>query len=178
MAKQQVATIDKPETNSREQASAEAREAPAIKSSALDWQSQGHCYREAFVRLPDGLLLQDLQDVPGCWKNVQQVPQKALQRFDRVTAVAYDESWAIKDVMVIDASPSSVTLAIRPNDRITLPTKTGGSWEDERHVIRWAGAGFGVFRKSDGVPVLAAHFGSIEAAKSEVYRTLYNRTVG
>jgi hypothetical protein len=174
--KQQVAKVaDKSETNG--QASPDAREAPIIKSAALNWQSQGHSYREAFVRLPDGLLLQDLQDVPSVWKNVQQVPSKALQRFDRVTAVAFDESWMIKDVVVVDANVDRVTLAIRPNDRISLPTKTGGEWQDERHSIRWAGSGFGVFRKSDGVPVLQAHFGSIEAAKSEMYRVLYNRAV-
>ena len=47
----------------------------------------------------------------------------------------------IKDVVVIDADATRVVLAIRPNDRISLSQKVG-EWQDEKHIIRWAGDGY------------------------------------
>jgi hypothetical protein len=157
-------------------ATADAREPPVMKSTCLTWQDQGQCFRHAFVRLPDGMLLQDLQDVPTIWKGMNSVPATALRKFDRVTAVSFDESWMIKDVVVIDADNTRAVLAIRPGDRITLSQKVG-QWEDDKHVIRWAGSGFGVFRRSDGVQLIASTFGSIDAAKSVMYGQLYGRQV-
>lgn len=168
--KQQVAKTTEP---ADQQASPEAREAPLIKSNALAWQSEGQCWREAFVRLPLGLLLQDLQDAPGVWKLVQQAPAMALRRLDRVTAIAFDESWMVRDVVVIASDKASVTLAIRPGDRITLSSQAG-EWADETHAIRWAGAGYACYRKGDGVEVLSGHFTTIEACRSEMYRQLYS----
>jgi len=71
----------------------------------------------------------------------------------------------IKDVVVLDTGVDRVMLAIQPNDRSTLPTKTSAEWIDERHIIRWAGSGFGVFGKSDGVPMLHAQFGFDRSAQ-------------
>lgn len=167
-----MAKIEKVTEKTETKATADARAAPVMKSHALTWQSQGSVWREAFVRLPEGMLLQDLQDVPTVWKNIQSTAQTSLQRFDRVTCVAFDESWAVKDVMVADADNQRVVLAIRAGDRITLSSKAA-EWEDDRHRIRWAGAGFAVFRKTDGVQVLTGHFGTIESAKSEMFRQFY-----
>src|SRR5262249_15635549 len=72
------------------QATADARSPPAMKANCLTWQAQGYAFREAFVRLPNGMLLEDLIDVPTVWRLVQSAPQQRLQRFDRVTAVAFD----------------------------------------------------------------------------------------
>jgi hypothetical protein len=104
-------------------ASADAREAPALKTTALTWQSHGFCWRDAFVQLPEGMLFQDLQDVPAIWRLLQRVPQTALKRFDRVTCVAFDQSWCAKDVLVVDADETGVVLALKGSDRITLPSK-------------------------------------------------------
>lgn len=159
-------------TTSKSEASPEAREAPVLKTNALKWQSEGFAWREAFVRLPQEALFSDLQDDPTIWRNIQAVPQTALRKFDRVTIVAFDESWIAKEILVADADNQRVLLALRPTDKITLPSKSS-SWEDERHAIRWAGAGFGVFRRADGIQVMPQQFGTIESAKSEMYRQFY-----
>src|SRR5262245_39489234 len=91
------------------------REPPEMKSHALSWQSEGFTWREAFVRLPQGMILADLQ-LPEIWKNIQQSRMTSLQRFDRVTMLAYDESWIVKDAIVADAGPTSAVIVIRPGD--------------------------------------------------------------
>jgi hypothetical protein len=161
------------EAPAQPKASPEAREAPLIKTTQLTWQSSGHFWREALVRLPAGLLLQDLQDAPGVWKPIQSAPAMALRRFDRVTCIDFDESWMLKDVVVTSCDNASVTLAIRPGDKITLSGQAG-EWQDEAHLIRWAGAGYACYRKCDGVEVLQGHFATIEACRSEMYRQLYS----
>ena len=108
-------------------ASADAREPPQMKSTALTWQSEGFVWREAFIKLPEGMLMADLVDVPEFFKNIQQVRQTELRRFDRVTCVAFDGSWGVKDIMVADADATRVVLAIKPSDRITLPSKAAGA---------------------------------------------------
>ena len=103
-------------------ARADNREAPVIKSNALEWQSEGFQWREAILWLPDGVIFQDLEDASSSmWKNIQGQPQTALRRLDRVTCVAFDETWLAKDVVVVYADNSRVVLAIKPSDRIALP---------------------------------------------------------
>lgn len=149
----------------------EGREPPEMKAQALSWQMEGYSWREAYVRLPEGMILQDLND-PSIWRNVQHNRVTALQRFDRVTCVAWDESWLVKDAVVVDASATTVVLAIRPGDVIHMRNKTA-EWADDKHRIRWAGNGFGCFRRSDDIEVLPTRFDTLEAAKSEAYRLLY-----
>ena len=62
-----TATIEKVKAET----SAVEREAPVIKTPAITWQHEGFCYREAFVRLPEGLTIQDLNDTPTIWRNIQ-----------------------------------------------------------------------------------------------------------
>jgi hypothetical protein len=125
--------MEKVAEKTTDKASADAREPPVMKSGALTWQSEGYEFREAFVRLPAGMLIQDLQDVPAIWKHVQQAPQKALKRFDRVTCVSHEGTWCLKDLLVIDADATRVVLAIKPSDRIALPGKAteGGAGGDQ-----------------------------------------------
>ena len=107
--------------------SAGERAALVMKSTALGWQSEGYHWRDALVRLPAGIIIQDLLDATsGIWKSIQATPQTALRRFDRVTCVAFDESWAVKDAMVVHADATCVVLAIKPSDRITLPGHATG----------------------------------------------------
>jgi hypothetical protein len=121
-----VKVAEKAQTDKASAASADAREPPAMKSHCLTWQSEGFVWREAFIKLPEGMLMADLVDVPEIFKNIQQVRQTELRRFDRVTCVAFDGSWAVKDIMVADADPTGVKLAIKPSDRIMLPGKPAG----------------------------------------------------
>jgi hypothetical protein len=104
-------------------ASADTREAPVMKSNALEWQSEGFQWKEAIVRLAEGVIFQDLEDASsGIWKNIQGKPQTALGRLDRVTCVAFDETWLVKDVVVVYADNARVVLAFKPSDRIALPS--------------------------------------------------------
>jgi hypothetical protein len=69
------------------------------------------------------MIFQDVQDVPDIWNNVQQNPYTHLRVLDRVTCLASDGTWCIKDALVVDADVSKVVLAIRPGDRIALVGK-------------------------------------------------------
>jgi hypothetical protein len=109
-----------------EKASPEAREAPLIKTAALRWNSENFCWREAMVRLPAGMLLTDLLDTPAVWKPLQSVKQTQLARGDRVTCVSADESWCVKDILVVSADNTKVILALKASDRISLPAKLPG----------------------------------------------------
>ena len=113
-------------------ASPDAREPPTMKPFALARQSEGFAWREAFVRLPPGQLLEDLLDVPGVWKGIQNLWQTQARRYDRVTCVAHDGSWAVKDIMVVAADNTKVILALKPSDRITLPPQLPTELIDDR----------------------------------------------
>ena len=97
-----------------------AREAPALKNSALQWNSDGFIWREALVRLPAGAIRQDLDD-PTWFKGIQSVPQTRLRVWDRITLVA--DGWAVRDALVIEADDGRVVLHIRPSDFIRMPVK-------------------------------------------------------
>ena len=120
------ATIEK-ELGKADMPSAAERAAPVMKSTALGWQSEGYHWREALVRLPAGIMFQDLLDATsGIWKSIQSTPQTTLRCLDRVTCVAFDQTWAVKDAMVVHADATCVVLAIKHSDRITLPNHAAG----------------------------------------------------
>jgi len=124
------------------------REAPRIKQNALEWNSRGFAYGSAFVRLPEGMTLQDLNDTPTVWQNVQTNAGTSLRKWDTVRAVAFDESWFI-DATVNFADGSQVVLCgIKKTD---APTRAISLYEDAIYKVEWAGSGYGVIRKSDGV---------------------------
>jgi hypothetical protein len=114
-----MTTAKAPTKTTTTTASADAREAPTMKSSCLDWDVPGHRTRSAFVNLPQGMIAEDV-GVPEVWRNIQQNPQSALQKFDRVTCVAADQTWMLKDLVVIEADGGRVVLNIRPGDFIRL----------------------------------------------------------
>ena len=160
-----------PEPAAPNGAAVEGREPPEMKAHALSWQAEGYSWREAFIRLPENMILQDLND-PGIFVNIQRNRVTAMQRFDRATLVSWDESWMVKDAVVIDASATSVVLSIKPGDVVHMRNK-GAEWQDDKHRIRWAGNGFAVFRRADDIEALPTRFDTLEAAKSEAYRLLY-----
>ncbi|HEY7084260.1 MAG TPA: hypothetical protein VH519_05535 [Hyphomicrobiaceae bacterium] len=78
------------------------------------------------IRLPEGMLIQDLMDVPTCFKGIQSQPQTRLRRYDRITCVSHAGDWMVKDVVVTAADQTQVFLALRPTDKITLPATLPG----------------------------------------------------
>jgi hypothetical protein len=152
--------------------SASARDVLPLSPTAIEIQYDGHVFKECFVRAHEHLILQDFQDSPTLWRKVQSVPGKALRALDRVTVLGFDMSWMIKDVVVTDSDPTQVKLAIRPSDIIRMGAQSG-TWQDDRHIVRWAGTGYGAFRLSDGVAVLPNECSSLEAAKGALFAQHY-----
>jgi hypothetical protein len=165
-----AAAIDAPEV------SVSDRKAPIIKAESLMVNETGALWKCAMVQLPDGAVFQDLQDSPEMWRHVQSNPHKSLRFGDRVTCIAFDRSWGVKDAFVADADSGRVVLAIKSSDKITLSSKSG-TWEDEKHLIKWDGAGFAVFRKYDGVRVLPSHFTTLDAAKSAYFGEFHTKKI-
>jgi hypothetical protein len=92
-----------------------------------------------------------------------------------MTCVAHDQSWIARDLLVSEADSHSVTLAIRPGDIIRTASRTA-TWEDERHTVKWAGSGYGIFRKPDDVQLMAQTFATVDAAKHTMYKEFYTTT--
>ena len=144
-----------------------------IKPTALQWQSEGFCWREALVRLPQGATLQDLNDGPTIWRNIQDNKQTALRKWDRVRVVAFDELWFV-DATVSHADHSKVVLCgIKKTD---MPARSAAMFQDETYKVDWLGSGYGVVRKSDGVPMGNQTFTLPEQAKMHLL-SLYRRKV-
>lgn len=137
-------------------------ELPRIKTLSVKWQSEGFAFRTLFVRLPESISLQLLNDEPRIWRSIQGDVNVALMKFDRVVCVAFDESWLV-DAIVNDAQNDQVILAgIR---KISMPQRSVSLYSDEAYEVVWAGSGYGVRRKSDGVMMLPETYSSAEAAK-------------
>jgi hypothetical protein len=165
----QVAKI---ETDIDTEAPAGTREAPTLKVTALELAGENYRWREFVCNLPAEAILQDLND-PGIWKAIQQNPQKSLRALDRVTCIAHDHAWIARDLLVVEATSHAVTLAIRPSDIIRTASRTA-TWEDERHTIKWAGSGYGIFRKPDDVQLMPQTFSTPDAAKHVMFKEFYS----
>ena len=128
--------------------SAAPREAPTIPTKSFSWNSQGFNFREAFVRLPKGVILADLNEHPEIWKTVQSAGAIALRRFDKVRVVDFDETW-LADATVSFADRTTVILC--GIKRTEMPERAVQLFEDQLYKTEWAGSGYCVIRKSDGV---------------------------
>ncbi len=147
-------------------------EIPRIKPMTCKWQSEGFAYRELFVRLPEAISLQHLNDEPRIWRSVQADVNTALMKFDRVVAIAFDESWMV-DAVVNVAERDSVMLAgIR---KISMPQRSVSLFADETYQVAWCGSGYGVRRKADDVMMLSETYQTPEAAKMGLM-SLYPKT--
>ena len=140
--------------------SAAERIAPVIPSKNVEINAQGRLFKSVFVRLPAAAVLQDLNDSPTIWSNVQGNAHVALRQWDRLTIVAYDESW-LAEAVVSYASRDEVILAGIKQTR--LPERRPPLFADNMYEVKWAGSGYGVFRKSDNVPM----FGEMTHANPE-----------
>lgn len=138
------------------------REVPAISPKTFKWQSEGFAWREAFVRLPDGMILQDLNDHPTAWRKVQSEHWCAFRQWDQVRAVSWDEDWFI-DATVSFADMTQVILAgIKKTE---MPKRSVTLYEDATYRVEWCGSGYGVVRKSDGVLMGASTYQTVEGAR-------------
>ena len=150
------------------------RSVPAIKPSDVQNNNEtSMAWNEWMVRLPKGVIAQDLQDHPDVWKLV--MAAKPIKRHDKVYCIAFDEAWTI-ETRVSHADGTKVVLAFRPGDIRQLSTQAA-EWEDELYAVRWAGNGYAAFRKSDNVRVIPQSFATVAAAQMEVHRTQYAKRV-
>jgi hypothetical protein len=137
-----------------------------IDPSFVALNTEGFCWREILVRLPEDATAASLNEDANLWRQVQQ-SVNSLRKFDHLLIAAYDESW-IAQAIVSHASSTSVSLAAikvyeMPERRIALP-------EDDEYRTRWAGKGYRLERKRDNA-LIGDYMNSIW----EVERALRNR---
>lgn len=140
----------------------------APQNANLDWE--GTYSRRWFVRLPHGMILDDLKD-PEVWSAVQ-TTRNPLKRHDLVYAVGYSEDFAL-EARVTDTNATSATLAFVKT--IAFPERTVPLFSDEAYKVIWGGDGFRVERIADG-KVLGPGHGS-EALAVRYLQSLYPRSV-
>lgn len=151
---------------------AASRKVPEIKAKAVTWNNEGFAWREALVRLPEGMTLQDLNDHPEVWRQVQESNLASFRRFDKVRAVAWDESW-IAEAVVNHADRGQVILAgIR---KIDFPRREIALFEDNTYKVEWLGSGYGITRKSDGVMMGNQTWPTPEGAKAGLLSLYHSR---
>ena len=140
----------------------EERVVPTIKPRALQWNYEGFCFRHGFVRLPEGFTLQDLNDEPEAWKLLQDNASTALRKFDQVRMVSYDEAWFV-DATVSHAERGQVIFC--GIKKTSMPDRSPALYQDETYCVEWAGSGYGIFRKADGVMMHGQTYDNAGAAK-------------
>ncbi|MGE3872309.1 MAG: hypothetical protein AB7F74_05060 [Parvibaculaceae bacterium] len=113
-------------------------------------QTEGFVWREFFCRLPQGFIADHLNSRPEAWALLQARPNRALRKFDRMTAIAWDESWLAE--MIVASADFQKVIFGKP--RITtFPERLENLLQDERFKIEWCGIGYVVRRKADNVVV-------------------------
>jgi hypothetical protein len=123
----------------------------------------GQVFREIFVRLPSGVIADDLKE-PQIWVKVQD-GNKALKKFDRVVIVAFDETW-LAEAYVENADREKVILA-RPRV-ITLSERNDKLLNDGTYRVNWTGAGYNVLRNRDDAVVTTTFLNTVLAERALV----------
>ncbi|TPJ50631.1 MULTISPECIES: hypothetical protein [unclassified Mesorhizobium] len=122
------------------------RSAPDIDPARVTLQSTGFVWREYLVRVPADFVADDLKE-PTVWRKLQNGSKNALRKLDRVTIVAYDESW-LAEAIVASADGKGAVLC---KPRLTsLPARFDKLFEDDKYRVAWNGFGYIVERKADG----------------------------
>lgn len=149
---------------------------PPIPSDNIKLNVGGMVFQSYFVRLPEGVTAQHLNDDPSIWRLIQSNRNVALRKFDELRIVDYAESW-IADATVSFADHASVILA-RP--RITqLPERTVPIFEDETYRVKWFGSGWGVERKQDSQIMCGGQtFHTAAIAEAELRHLYPKRRIG
>lgn len=158
-----------------EQVETAGREIKPIPTGALKWQSEGFLFRHAVIRLPRGIVLQDLHDhADTLFKSIQGNRDTSLREDDCVTFHEGDRAWTIPLAMVDFANDSKVLLSnLKPVSRQSRVE----TFEDDKIVIRWDVSGFAIFRKSDDVRLANGSYPSVKAAEFAYYQ-MQPRKVG
>lgn len=122
------------------------RAVPVIDPARMALQFAGQVWREYLVRVPADFVADDLKS-PSAWRKVQAGSRNGLRKLDRVTVVAFDESW-IAEAIVASADNKGAVLA---KPRITsIPLRFDKLFEDDLYRVAWNGFGYVVERKADG----------------------------
>ena len=122
----------------------------AVGIQDLHEQHAGVQWREYLVRLPHGATADDLRE-PSLWRKVQARPGTSLRVFDRLTIVAFDESW-MAECRVTRADAVSAVLSI--GKVISMGEgRFDNLPQDDLYRVMWAGNGYVVVRKKDEVVV-------------------------
>ncbi|MES0135612.1 hypothetical protein NKJ88_11750 [Mesorhizobium sp. M0016] len=122
-----------------------SRQTPDIDPARVQRQSAGQVWSEFLVRVPKDFVADDLKE-PSIWKKVQ-TGRFGLKKFDRLTIVAFDESW-VAEALVAGADAKSVTLA-KPR-LTTMPARYDQLFQDENYRVVFNGHGYVTERKADG----------------------------
>lgn len=121
------------------------RAAVEIDPARVVLDSTGQVLRSFVVRLPGGLIADDLKE-PRIWRRVQ-LSRNAFRKFDRLFCIDFDESW-VAECIVENADTNKAVLAI---PRLTRFSKRFEKlFEDELYRSKFVGHGYVVERKSDG----------------------------
>ena len=134
----------------------------------------GFAYRNLMVRLPEGMVADDLRD-PKIWRKIQIGDMsRRLSKYDHLFILSFDETWFV-DAIVSYADQTSAALTIL---KVGTFREVGKAlFSDGTYRVTWTGAGFGVQRISDGVMTSnQAH--STEALAVSALRNLYPKKVG
>jgi hypothetical protein len=167
MAKQ---TALKTAETDKQTASADAREAPAVKPEMVKLNEAGQVWRSVLVRMPEDAVADDLRS-PAIWRRVQSSPYSALLKMDQLLILGFDESWGA-ECIVTHASHTEAKLMIKK-----IFGFAGGIGEglfsDGTLEVFWDGGSYGYRRVTDKIP-LARGF-STEGAAIDALRRSYPR---
>jgi len=118
---------------------------PKISSQSVEVDVAGMKTTRWFVRLPEGLVADDLKD-PALWSVVVAQRLKVIKKHDVVYAVGFADDFAV-EARVVGVSGDGIALG--KLSIINFPAPTKPLYSDDLYAIAWVGNGYGVIRKSD-----------------------------
>ena len=162
----------KPEPKSDPKVVVFEKKQPEIKDVQVN--DAGFAYRNLMVRLPEGMVSDDLRN-PKIWRKIQIGDMShRLLKYDHLFILSFDETWFV-DTIVSYADQSSAALTILKVG--TFHEVDKALYSDGTYRVVWTGAGFGVQRVSDGVMTSnQAH--STEALAVSALKLLYPKKLG
>lgn len=118
-----------------------------IDPSRVSLDIAGMRTRHWHVILPEGMVADGIKDA-AIWSRVQDRRDTSLLKHDRVYVVGFDGSFAI-EARVAEATRDAVVLA--GMKILHFPERLTPLFSDNQYKIVWAGEGYAVIRKSDGM---------------------------
>ena len=137
-----------------------------IKPSHLSRQSEGFCWGEYKVTLPESVALHDLNEDTALFAGLQ------LREDDGLRIIAHDRSWCASCI-IIEAAPERVVLSKPQMLWSNQSGRIGVAFEDANYLVRWAGSSYELLRKGVGdrqPQLIRSGFTSIAQAKIELSR--------